>query len=231
MWRRSLRRHRPTGAEAHQELVVLLGLEGSAQYLVDGLVYALRRGSLLWAMAGQQHVLLSETAGFDMRVVLVADAALPEHRSGLPPLRGTDLPPRQLVDSAVTELEQIADAQTSTAGLAARHAGLLWWLSRAWALWHAVPDGRGRAVHPAVDQAARLWRDDPTRGVPQIAQEVGLSPGRLGRRFRTDLGHSVTDYRTDQKLARATTLRAEAAHQNWTTIALDAGFGSYSQFY
>jgi quercetin dioxygenase-like cupin family protein len=100
MWRRSLRRHRPTGAEAHQELVVLLGLEGSAQYLVDGLVYALRRGSLLWAMAGQQHVLLSETAGFDMRVVLVADAALPEHRSGLPPLRGPDLPPRQLVDSA-----------------------------------------------------------------------------------------------------------------------------------
>ena len=92
MWRRSLRRHRPTGAEAHQELVVLLGLEGSAQYLVDGLVYALRRGSLLWAMAGQQHVLLSETAGFDMRVVLVADAALPEHRSGLPPLRGPDLP-------------------------------------------------------------------------------------------------------------------------------------------
>lgn len=85
MWRRSLRRHRPTGAEAHREPVVLLGLEGSAQYLVDGQVYALRRGSVLWAMAGQQHVLLSETAGYEMRVVLVADAALPEHCSGLPP--------------------------------------------------------------------------------------------------------------------------------------------------
>ena len=148
-----------------------------------------------------------------------------------PPLRGPDLPHRQLVDSAVTELEQIADAQMSTAGLAARHAGLLWWLSRPWALWHAVPDGRGRVVHPAVDRAARLWRDDPTRGVPKIVQEVGLSPGRQGRTFRTDLGHSVADYRIDQKLARAADLRAEAAHQNWTMIALYAGFGGYSQFY
>ncbi len=231
MWRRSERRYRPTGAEAHQELVVLLGLDGAAQYLVDGEVFDLRAGSLLWAQAGQRHVLLSETAGFDMRVVLVADRALPPLRDGLPPLRGPGLRPRVIPSGEMAALEAIAAAQTGAQGVAARHAGLLWWLARAWMAWQAAMDGAGRAVHPAVDRAARLWRDDPTRSVADVAREVGLSPGRLGRRFHADLGQRVAEYRTDQKLALAAALRAEAPRQTWTVIALDAGFGSYSQFY
>ncbi len=233
-WRRAARRHHATSPEAHQELVAFLGLSGQASYMVDGVIHTLREGVLLWALSGQKHFLLSETAGFDMRVVLVARAAYAPGVD-LPPLAlsetGAGLPPRRLTTAGMAELEQIADAQAQCQQDMARAAGLRWWLARAWALWHAAPEGAGRLVHPAVERAARLWQDAPERALTDVAQEAGLSPGRLGRLFRAQTGQSVTAYRTGQKLARFAALKAAQPRLSLTTLALDAGFGSYAQFY
>ena len=89
MWRRSWRRRHATEPEAHQELVVLTGITGSAAYLVDGIVHDIRPGTVVWALAGQQHFLLSESPDFDMWVALVSSRIL---------TRTPDMPPQRLSD-------------------------------------------------------------------------------------------------------------------------------------
>ncbi len=217
---------------------MLLGLSGRAEYLIDGEVVELRAGTLLWALAGQMHMLLSETSDFDMWVLLISDAVLtPELRAAadLPPLSvsETDGPvrARAIGREGAEELDAIATAQRAMLSPEAQAVGLRWWLARAWCHWRAAPEGRGRAVHPAVDRAARMWREDPARSLKDVAGEAGLSPGRLGRLFREEIGKSVVAYRTEQKLARVEAICREAPRTTLLTAALDGGFGSYAQFF
>ena len=55
---------------------MLTGITGSAAYLVDGIVHDIRPGTVVWALAGQQHFLLSESSEFDMWVALVSSRIL-----------------------------------------------------------------------------------------------------------------------------------------------------------
>ena len=136
MWRRAWRRRHATEPEAHQELVVLAGIQGSASYLIDGVVHEIRRGTVLWALAGQQHFLLSESAEFDMWVALVssriitADADMPPHR--ISDISATP-PPRILSPAASDMLHEIAVAQAASTTVATKAAGLRLWLAHAWA--------------------------------------------------------------------------------------------------
>ncbi len=233
-WKRSDRRRPGRGPEAHQELVVLLGLSGRARYLMDGAVHELRRGSLLWAFSGQAHVLLSDTPDFDMWVFLISERVLPPGESAsLPPVRWPStggVLPRRLDEVATAALADIAEAVRAETCPIARRTGLRWWLLRAWALWQAAAEAPVRSVHPAVERAARLLRAHPERAVSEIAREAGLSQTRLARVFREETGMRLTEYRTDQKLEVVDSLmRTRGA--SLTTAALDAGFGSYSQFY
>ncbi len=229
LWRRSWRRRYGSGAEAHSELVVLLGLSGQAEYLLDGTVHRLEAGTLLWAFAGQAHVLLSDDDAFDMWVLLVSDAVLPGDEVGLPPLAGASVPPRALNRDTVVELCGIADATVGQPP-AALAAGVKWWLIRAWAHWQTAEKGASRQVHPAVGKAAELLRAKPSLATSEIAHEVGLSPGRLTRLFHLQTGQRLTDFRIDQKLGMVEAAM-QAGERNLLNAALDAGFGSYSQFY
>ena len=237
-WKRSDRRRTAVQPLAHQELVVLLGLSGRAEYLIDGEVVELRAGTLLWALAGQMHMLLSDAPEFDMWVVLISgDILTPELRAAgdMPPLSlreaGGPVRARAISRAGAEELDAISTAQRGMQSPEARAVGLRWWLARAWFHWRAAPEGQGRAVHPAVDRAARMWREDPARSLRDVAGEAGLSAGRLGRLFRQEIGKSVVAYRTDQKLARVEAICREVPRATLMTAALDAGFGSYAQFF
>ena len=86
------------------------------------------------------------------------------------------------------------------------------------------------AVHPAVERAARLLRAAPEMSVSDLAREAGLSQTRLARVFRAEIGMKLTEYRTDQKLELVDSLM-RTRKVTLTAAALEAGFGSYSQFY
>ena len=77
----------------HAELVVLLGISGQAQYLLDGDLLPLGRGRLIWALSGQAHMLISESAGFDMWVGLFHPHLWDGERSACPPLSITERAP------------------------------------------------------------------------------------------------------------------------------------------
>lgn len=234
MWRRSWRRRHATEPEAHQELVVLTGIMGNASYLIDGTVHDIRRGTVVWALAGQQHFLLSESAEFDMWVVLVSSRIVTSDPD-MPPHRITDaggaLPPRILAPEAYDVLHTIAVAQTASTTVSTKAAGLRLWLAQAWAYWQLAANDAGRHIHPAVTRAAQIWHQNPDRSLKDIATNAGLSPGRLGRLFRTQIGKDVVTYRTDQKIRQFEIIRSQNPRLSLTTAALDAGFGSYTQFY
>ncbi len=201
---------------------------------MDGAVHQLERGSLLWAFAGQAHVLLSDTPDFDMWVFLISERVLPPNESAsLPPVRYTDsgsVSPRRLDDAATSALVDIAENVRNESCASARRIGLRWWLLRAWSFWKAAADAKARPVHPAVERAVRILRADPMISVSDLAQESGLSQSRLARVFKDEIGCKITEFRTDQKLDRVDSLM-RSKRMTLTAAALDAGFGSYSQFY
>ena len=236
-WRRSERRGRAEAPSTHAELVVLHALSGRARYVIDGAVVTLRPGTVLWALSGQAHFLLSEEAGFDMWVMLVSERLLTADMRAdpaMPPLRLGDkaeaVEARGLPRAASDELDRLA-ARCGAAEGAARGAGLVWWLHRAWTHWRAASGDVAGRLHPAVDRAARLIREDPARPIAEIASEAGLSAGRLGRVFRAETGRWLVEFRTEAKLDRALEALESGGARTLLAAALDGGFGSYSQFY
>ncbi len=227
-WQRSERRAQAFRPSVHAELVVLYALRGTAKYFVDGRILPLAPGALLFAWAGTAHFLVSDSDTFDMWVALVSA----RFASDVPGLDvaggGAPAEARQIAGPAFRELSGLA-GDVRTAG-AALPTGLAWWLVRARAHWDAAEAGASQALHPAVDRAARILRADPNIGMAALAREAGLSPGRLGVRFREGMGQGIVAFRTAERLERAGHA-IRGTGRDLTTAAFDAGFGSYSQFY
>jgi len=237
-WKRSARRRHAAEPGRHAELVVLHALTGSAEYVVDGTLVELRAGTLLWALSGQAHFLLSDQPDFDMWVFLISARILPDDLRGspeMPPLAisdaGDGLPPRVITRSAATELDVIAQGVTQAGEASVRLAGLRWWLARAWAHWQSAANLASRRLHPAVDRAAVLLQADPNMPLHRLAREAGLSESRLAQVFKKEVGRTLQEFRTGLKLDHVDHLVERGKVRDLTSAALAAGFGSYSQFF
>ena len=105
---------------------------------------------------------------------------------------------------------------------------------------HTVAHGDPGGTHPAgaspgaaADIAARvvlLLGEDSTLGRRQLATRLGLSESCLSRAFKSEMGFSVSQYRSRLKLERFFAL-VDRRGGNLLCAALDAGFGSYAQFH
>src|SRR3546814_555999 len=65
--------------------------------------------------------------------------------------------------------------------------------------------------------------------LPQLAQSLGISSRQLQRRFESDIGISVREYRRNLQLSRAKWL-VEHTDRPMTEIALDCGFSDSAHF-
>ncbi len=145
---------------------------------------------------------------------------------------------RRLSAAAAGRLGVLLSELTTTADDPERHnAGVAYALLSAWAAFREAPEeGEARAVtlHPAVERAARLLRDDPGAddGLEKLSARAGLSPARLSALFRAQVGVPLSAFRSRQRLDRFVSLWAErGASSTVLELALEAGFGSYAQFY
>ena len=237
LWQRSARRRFRSVPEVHDELVVLFATEGRMSYLIDGQVVRMRPGVLLFAFAGQAHVLLSETRSFDMWVVLASGKLLADFGFGeiLPPLgvgEAAELTgPRLLMRREMEELDDLARVLAGETDVDRKSLGIRWWLSRAWLHWQMAGMDAAEKLHPALDRAAFMIKRDPTIRLTDVAAVVGVSPEHLGRLFRGELGETFVSFRNRARLERIDGILAEAPKANLLQSALDAGFGSYPQFY
>jgi AraC-like DNA-binding protein len=210
--------------QVHNELVVLLGLSGRGRYLLDNRFVTLGRGGMLWAPPGAAHMLVSDSGGFDMWVC-VAHPAL----WGRAALAGLPIGLRRIGAEALAELDHLATGIAATAP-PDRADGLKWYLSRARMLWSAAaPEVASPDLHAGIARAAHALRLDPALPLEQARCIAGLSRSRFGERFAQEIGKTPGAFRTEQRLARAD--QALAAGASLTQAALEAGFGSYSQFF
>jgi len=233
-WRRAQRRIRDTTPRSHVELVALFAISGRMVYLIDGQVLTLGPGALLWAHTDQSHVLLSESADFDMWVLVMAPWVLTPERLFPPRLAASTqaaAEARLLDEAAASELRAVAAGLSQTDDSALLEAGLRWWAARAWTAWRGAETTSGRRIHAAVRRAADLLRADPEMPLGVLAARAGLSLSRLGRLFRAETGVGLGAFRTERRLERVDAIMASSTAPSLLTAALDGGFGSYSQFY
>jgi AraC-like DNA-binding protein len=232
----------------HDELELNLVTAGSARYLVGERRHDLRPGTLLWLFPAQDHLLLEESPDYRMWIAVFRPRLLQPIATGpRAPLCAADPPGlfcRQLdpdaadrLNALLAELQSTPDARATPPDPAHTNAGLAWAAVTAWATFDRAGSAANvwRDVHPAVERAARLLRDENHPNHPadlaDLADRCGLSPSHLSRLFHTQTGLSITDFRNRQRLHRFLRLYRRGTRLNLTTAALAAGFGSYPQFH
>jgi len=222
----------------HAELEFNLVTQGAGLYLLDNRKYRIRRGDLLWLFPAQEHVLVEQTPDFEMwigvfkpkavrRIVTDANAAV---------LRQTDPAGeycRRLPQDALARLDalvvEIASAHDRP-GLF--NTGLSYALLKAWQYFEHAAEVPVHDVHPAVEKAARLIRDQTaTPNLNELARKAGLSPARLSRLFKQQTGVALVDFRNRQRIERFLNLYGAGQRLTMLDAALEAGFGSYPQFH
>ena len=94
--------------------------------------------------------------------------------------------------------------------------------------WRPLPDENGGVS--LAQRALRALEKDPVVTGERIAQEMGISPGHLARSFKSEMGLSLVEYRNRLRIERF--LRAvQDGNESLLRAALEAGFGSYAQFF
>ncbi|MCC5828654.1 MAG: helix-turn-helix domain-containing protein [Phycisphaeraceae bacterium] len=225
----------------HAELEVNLVLAGRAECIVSGRRQLLSRGSVLWLFPAQDHLLISESTGFEMWIGVFAPRLTRSvaAASGDARLRRADPEGdfcRSLTMATCGRLaslfHEVREAgRRRRCGLA--NAALRHLLLAAWHATEDAPEQEARSVHPAVLQAADLIGRHPesTLDLPTLAHRVGLSPSRLSHLFRTEIGIPLATFRSRQRLDRFLDLASKRLRTDLLSLALEAGFGSYPQFH
>jgi AraC-like DNA-binding protein len=113
------------------------------------------------------------------------------------------------------------------------NTGLAYLLSFAWRAFLDSDDVvEGIDLHPAVETVARILRADPDAGdLATLARAASLSSSHLSRIFKEQTGVSISWFRNQQRLQRFLRLYGTGRRTTALAAALEAGFGSYAQFY
>jgi AraC-like DNA-binding protein len=231
----------PLRVHHHAELELNLVTRGAARYLVDERRYELRPNTLIWLFPAQSHLLLDQSADYEMWIAvfrprLVRRTCTATHTRVLRKAKPSRQFSRQLAERAARRLQMMfADLIEARDDAPRFNAGIAYALLTAWSSYVGGAESGGGSfdLHPAVERAARLIRDelDHTRSLDELAEQSGLSPSRLSRLFKRQAGVSLVRYRQRVQLERFLQLYERMPQRNRMQTALAAGFGSYPQFH
>ncbi len=94
--------------------------------------------------------------------------------------------------------------------------------------WRPLPESGEPST--LAQRALRALERDPVVTGERIAHEMGISPGHLARSFKHEMGLSLVEYRNRLRIERF--LRSvQRGNDSLLRAALEAGFGSYAQFF
>jgi len=222
----------------HAELELNLVTAGSGLYLLENRKYEIRRGDLLWLFPAQEHVLVEQSTDFGMWIGVFKPKAVTRIATdtGTKVLRQRNPAGefcRRLSQPALTRLEQLFTEMVATSAQPGLfNAGLAYGLLCAWEHFEHAADVPVRDVHPAVEKAARIIRHESNLlGLNEIAGRAGLSAHRLSRLFKQQTGVALVDFRNRQRVEKFLEYYGTGQRRTMLDAALEAGFGSYAQFY
>ena len=223
----------------HEELELNLVVAGTAKYLVGERRCDLARGTLIWLFPEQNHLLLDESADYAMWIVVISPALLRRVCRGLPARQLlADDPGEALARSlrpgqGLWLSSLLADIAAAGADADQVNAGIAYAVLGAWAAFNSAETAAlGLDVHPAVERAARILRDESDReNFDALAEKCALSRSRLSRLFKQQAGVSLVEYRRRQCLERFLAIYGRGRRLTILSAALQAGFGSYANFH
>jgi len=92
------------------------------------------------------------------------------------------------------------------------------------------PRPTGTQRSPWVKGVVRALEEDPRRSGESLARQLSISPGYLARSFKAEMGVSLVEYRNRRLMDRFFCVLTQGQN-NLLEAALEAGFGSYTQFH
>lgn len=224
--------------DSRAELELNLVVKGRADLLMAEQRVVLEARQMLWIRPRQNRLVIDASPDFSawvlvfrprlVRLVCTTEASLPLRRSG-----GTDVLRRRVPQSEVAELGALYAGVPLGEGRDAFNAGLAYALVRSWLAYVHAPESAVPAeIHPAVQRAAWLLRDS-TEGLDnrELGERVGLSPHRLSRLFKQQIGMPLAEFRNRQRVEHVLRVLGAGAAGTLLEVALAAGFGSYAQFH
>ena len=222
----------------HAELELNLITRGSGTYLLANRKYQIRRGDLLWLFPAQEHVLIEQTADFEMWVAVFKRKAIRRIADDPAARFLLETDPAGSCCRRLSQFEHrkldasLAELSVTMRRPALFNAGLTYLMLNAWQSFEGAVEVPVRDVHPAVERAARLIREDArTLCLDEIAEHAGLSPARLSRLFRQQTGLAMVSFRNRQRVSRFLEIYGTGQRHTMLDAALEAGFGSYAQFH
>ncbi|MBB6428924.1 helix-turn-helix domain-containing protein [Algisphaera agarilytica] len=237
----------PNLGHQHAEWEFNLIERGWVEYLIHGQRYRLPTDSLTWLLPQQPHVLIDQSRDMRMWVAVFSeplvrqmsqDAGLSHWQRLLDRDEPVELRGRILAEP---EAEMLGGLCRRVAGLEGTthqrgRAGIAWLLSEAWQMFeHAADIPAGTHLHPAVEKAARLLHERAHRrdadNLDAIAEECHVSRAHLSRLFARQIGMTLTDFRTRQRVRLFRELVGRGGRLTLEQAATAAGFGSYAQCY
>ncbi len=223
----------------HPELEFILTIRGSGKYVLGNRKYSIGPGHIAWLFPKQPHLVTDASDDLALWLVKFSPGLVRRYaqgkergvlRQGNPPGYFCRKPDRQ----AVRSLEQLLESVLASRGSGKRFdAGLGYLLLTAWDIFLSAGESEvDTELHPAVVRAFQaLQEGDLSTPLADVIGDVGLSKSQLSRLFRRHIGMTFVQFRNHQRLERFLRVYGQGQRINMLQAALEAGFGSYPQFY
>lgn len=223
----------------HDELECNLVVSGKGAYLLNGRRVPLQKNSILWLFPEQEHLMLDQSDDFQIWVLVIKPQSLQ--------LLCTDADTKPLLErnpsgsfvrhlnqSQITKLIALCeDIVQAIERPALFNVGLGYLFLSAWAAFQTasimpLPN----SVHPVVERIAKIIHAGQSADdLKSIANLVNMTPQTVSRLFKKQTGISLTEFRNRCRINRFLELYGHGHTHTMLECALQAGFGSYAQFY
>ncbi len=223
----------------HDELELNLVVRGRGIYVLNRRKIEVVPNSILWLFPEQEHLLLEKSEDFEMWILVAKPGYLQEICTGPDSqvlLKGNPDGNycRSLTNNPFQKLCGLCkDTLAIRPDLSLFNISVGYILLSAWAAYQtASSSGLEKHIHPVIEQVAKLIMDG--RGTPDLkllAHAVSLSPNSLSRLFKRQMGISLTTFRNRCRVELFLELYGAGQTRTMLDAALEAGFGSYAQFY
>jgi AraC-like DNA-binding protein len=219
----------------HEDLELNIVFSGSVTYVVDSVAYQLTKGSCLWLFPEQEHRLVDAGGELLLVVCVFKREMVAQVASSVwaHPLAGQQAPLifcRRLSPVNLAVLRTLAeDLVKMQENLELFEVGLRWLMLSAWKRFIDAEVIAGADCHRAVEQTMDILREKPLMSLDDICTRLRVSHSHLSRLFHQQTGLTLPAFRNRVRLEAFFSLHHH--HSNLLGCALEAGFGSYAQFY
>lgn len=222
----------------HRELEFNLITAGQAEYIVQGQQYAIAANSLLWLFPNQPHVLINASNNFEMLIGVIQPQLIEELiQKGADKKLGV-LDPGKMAPCTLTNesaqliLKQFDENKTNETSPLLYNLNLSLIYLKLWQMYETNSTTNPSKKIPAIVEKCllKLEKQNESITLERLSAEFGYSASQLSRLFKKYTGQSIVDYRNQLRL-RHVSSQLNETRTNFTTLAYEAGFGSYAQFH